>query len=135
MSKVSPAVRRESLRVGLWIAGLSLLMQLTFLLLGRWDATVVWGNLLGACAAWANFFLMGLTVQKALGMEEKNRANLVRLSQTLRLLMQGGALVLDFTLSCFHPLAAVLPLFFPQLPIRLRPIVDRKKDMTGGDGQ
>ena len=47
----------------------------------------------------------------------------VRASQYLRLLMQGAALALAFGLKdVFHPVAALLPLFFPQIAVRLRPL-------------
>ena len=87
MAKIDSTVVRETRWICGWLLALSAVMELVFLLLGQWDWTVLWGNLLGAGAAALNFLLMGVTVQKALAMPEKNRAGLVRLSQLLRLLM------------------------------------------------
>ena len=133
MSRIDATVLRETRWICGWLLALSAVMELVFLCLGRWDLTVLWGNLLGAGTAALNFFLMALTVQKALNTPEKNRAGLMRLSQLLRLLMQGGALVLGVQLKCFHTVAAILPLFFPQLPIRLRPFLEKRKASGGED--
>ena len=69
---VDKTVRRETLFVAAWVGIFSLFMQAVFLVIGRWDYTVLLGNLLGAAAAVGNFFLMGLTVQSAVQKEEKD---------------------------------------------------------------
>ena len=132
MSKISNTVLRETCRVCLWLLALSAVMELVYVFLGRWSMGVLLGNLLGAGVAAINFFLLGLTVQKALDMPDQKRAGAVRLSQMLRLLMQGLALVVAMTVKSLDPVATILPLFFPQLPIRLRAHFDQKKSI-GGD--
>ena len=87
MMKIDATVRRESIYVAGWIVLLSVLMQAVFIIIGKWDYTVLCGNLLGGAASFANFLLLGITVQKAVAMEEKQAANAMKLSQTLRLLM------------------------------------------------
>ena len=42
-----PVVKRETLRISLGTIVLSAVMQLVFVLIKRWDMTVVCGNLLG----------------------------------------------------------------------------------------
>ncbi|MBR6954720.1 MAG: ATP synthase subunit I [Clostridia bacterium] len=130
MAGMNPTVRRELGWVTLWTLGLSALMNGIFLLLGKWEMRVLWGTALGCAAAIGNFLLMCLTVEKAVGQEPARAKATVASSQTLRLLMQGAVLVLAFTVKVFHPLAALLPLLFPQLAIRLRPLW--KKGMAPG---
>ena len=63
--KVQPAVRQETARIALGTGILTVLMIAVFLIIRRFDWTVLTGALLGCGAAVANFFLMALTVQKA----------------------------------------------------------------------
>ena len=63
--KVQDAVRKMTLVIGIGTAALSCLMVLVFVLVGKFDGTVIAGAVLGTAAATLNFFLMGLSVQKA----------------------------------------------------------------------
>ena len=65
MVKIQPAVRKETLRIAAGTAILAAVMLAVFALLGKFDHTVLLGALLGSCAAVGNFFLLGLSVQKA----------------------------------------------------------------------
>ena len=69
--KVTEAVKRESIYVAIWVGVLSLLMEAVFLICGWWETGVLLGNILGGAAAVLNFFLMGLSVQKAVEKDEK----------------------------------------------------------------
>ncbi len=125
--KIDPVVLQMTGYVALWTAGLSIVMELVFVLIGKWDLTVLWGNLLAAAAGILNFFLMGLTVQKAVTKDEKNAKSLVQISQTGRLILLFGAAVLGAGLPCFNTWAAIIPLLFPQIALRLRPLFEKKK--------
>ena len=63
--KIQPAVKRETKKIALGTGILTVLMVAVFLILRRFDWTVITGALLGYAAAVGNFFLMALTVQKA----------------------------------------------------------------------
>ena len=65
---VDPVVKRETLRISAGTLVLSTVMQLVFLIIKRWDTTVLFGNLLGAFTAVLNFFLMCLTVQRCVNL-------------------------------------------------------------------
>ena len=84
MKRIDPTVLKETKYIAIWVIIFSVLMEAVFLIIGRWDYTVILGNLLGAVAAVLNFFLMGLTVQNALGKDEKGAKNTVRVSQIYR---------------------------------------------------
>jgi hypothetical protein len=126
MKQVDTAVRRETLYIAAWVAVMSVLMQAVFLVIGRWDYTVLLGNLLGGAAAVGNFFLMGLTVQSAVNKEEKEAASMMKLSQKLRLLMLLVAAVLGVALPWFYLWATLIPLFFPRIAVAFRPVFNRR---------
>ena len=67
MKKIDPIIVKETKYVAAWIVILSMLMQSVFLIIGRWNYTVLLGNIYSAFFGTLNFLLMGLTVQKALG--------------------------------------------------------------------
>lgn len=94
----------------------SLLMQAVFLVIGRWDYTVLLGNLLGAAAAIANFFIMALTVQRALDAGDKDHANKsTQLSRSMRMLMMLVVCVIGHLAPCFNLFAVAIPLAFPSI--------------------
>ncbi|MBR5742912.1 MAG: ATP synthase subunit I [Clostridia bacterium] len=127
MKGIDPTVKRETLYIAAWTLLLTLLTEAVYLLLRRWDLTVLFGNLLGAAAAVLNFFLMGLTVQKAVGREEKDAANLMRLSQAGRLLLLVLVGLAAALVPLFDLIATLIPLFFPRLAVAARPLFDRIK--------
>ena len=133
MSRIDETVKRESVYIAAFVGVLSVLMQAVFLVAGRWDYTVLCGNLLSAAAAVGNFFLMGLTVQKALGKGEKEAADTMRLSQRLRLLLLFVVVAVGAAAPCFHTLAVIIPLFFPRVAIAVRPLMDKRN--KNGDGK
>ena len=77
MIKIDDAVRKETKYIPFWVLVFSAVMQLAFFFSDHWDFTVLWGNLLSGVAVVANFFLMGLTIQKALEKEEKDAQNCI----------------------------------------------------------
>lgn len=123
--RVDAAVKRETIYIAVWTAVLSALMEAVFLILGRWDVTVLLGNLLGGLAAVLNFFLMGLTVQSAVDKPQDEARTAMKASQALRSVMLLVVLVTGAAAPCFHLIAAILPLFFPRIAIALRPLWDK----------
>lgn len=125
--KIDPTVRQETLFIAACVAVLTVLMEAVFLLTGFWDMTVLWGGLLGAFAAILNFFLMGLTVQKAVLKEEKDAKNLMRASQSLRLIMLLGFCAVGATVPAFNLMATLIPLLFPRMGVFLRGFMLKKR--------
>ena len=101
-------------------------MNAVFLVIKKWDLTVLWGNLLSFASGVLNFFLLGVTVQKALNFEEKKAKNAMKLSQSLRLLMTFVIAVVGVVLKCFNTVAVLVPLIFPRIAIAMRPLFDKK---------
>ncbi len=132
MKKIDTVVRRETFYVAAWTLILSVLMEAVFLVIGKWNITVLFGNLLGAFAAVLNFFLMGLTVQSAVSKEEKEAKNLMKLSMTLRNFLLVAFMVVGFLVPCFDVIAVLIPLLFPSVAVKLRPMFMKTSD-GGGD--
>lgn len=63
MKNIDQTVRKETCYIALSVLILSLFMESIFLIIGRWNYTVLLGNALSAAVAILNFFFMGLTVQ------------------------------------------------------------------------
>lgn len=130
MKPIEPAVKKETAYIAGWSLLLSVVMELVFWIVGAMDYTVPLGNLLGVAASLLNFFLMGLTIQSAVGLEEKAASAKLKLSQRLRMLMVLVLAVLGLVLPCFHTIAVLVPFFFPRIAISFRPLFDRKGDQA-----
>jgi len=117
MKKIDETVLKETKFIAFSTLILSALMQAVFLIIGKWDITVLFGNLLGGGFAVLNFFLMGLTVQKAVMLDEKEAKNSIKISQTYRTLLMIVVAALGVALSCFNTWAVIIPLFFPRIAI------------------
>ena len=125
MIKIDDAVRKETKYIAFWVLIFSAVMQLAFFFSDHWDFTVLWGNLLSGVAVVANFFLMGLTIQKALEKEEKDARNFMKLSQTYRFLFLVAVVAIGA--GFFSLWAAIIPVFFPRVAILIRPFLTKNK--------
>lgn len=128
MKNIDKTVLKETRYMACFSLFLSLLMQAVFLVLQKWDYTVLLGNLLSFAAAVGNFFLMGLTVQSAVLKEEKQAKNLMKLSQTGRTSLLFLAAALGVLLPCFNTVSSLLPLFFPRIAAALRPVFLKREE-------
>jgi multisubunit Na+/H+ antiporter MnhC subunit len=108
---------------------LSVLMQAVFVLLKRWDYTVILGNLLSYTASVLNFYFMGLTVQKAVTMDEKDAKKLMKSSQGLRNAVVFLVVVIGVVAPCFNTVAVIVPIFFPRIAVSFRPLIKDKKEV------
>lgn len=122
MIKIDATVKKETGYIALWVIIFSLLMQAVFLLLRRWDYTVLLGNLLSGALGVLNFLLMGLAVQSAVNKEEKEAKETMRASQALRTLLLFVVVAVGVLLDCFNTVAVIIPLFFPRIAIAIRPV-------------
>ena len=127
MIKPNPTVVKETKYIAVWIGIFSVMMQAVFLLIGSWDFTVLLGNLWGSSVMILNFFLMGLSIQKAVGQEESDARKTMKNSQTLRTLFLFVWVLIGAVLPCFSTIATIIPLFFPRIAIALRPLMKEKE--------
>lgn len=125
--KIDATVLKETRYIAAWVLIFSALMQAVFLLLGKWNYTVLLGNLLADVVLIGNFFLMGLTVQRALEKEEKDAKATMKVSQLYRLLLLAVVLAVGVALPVFDMWAVVIPVIFPRLAIAFRPLFGKDK--------
>ena len=126
MKKIDSTVLLETRYIAAFVLILSVLMQSVFLISGFWDIKVLLGNILGFIAAVGNFLLMGITVQSAVLKEEKDAKNLMKVSQSLRLLMMFLVALIGYLVPVFNTIAVILPFLFPRIAIALRPLFMKK---------
>ena len=125
--KIEKVVLRETGYIAAITVICSLFMQAVFLIGGWWDYTVLLGNLWGAGVAVLNFFLLAMSVQRAMGQEEKEAAQIIRTSRTTRTFMQFALAVVGALIPVFSIYAVLIPLLFPRVGVALRPVVDRAR--------
>lgn len=137
MAEWDPAVRKETGYIALWVGILSLLMEAVFLLIRRWDWSVLAGNLGGAAVAIGNFLLLAVTVSRALASgDPKAAARSVKGTAALRLLGVALACALLVAVAKTNVYATLIPLLFPRIGIAFRPLIDKKRgaDSSGAEG-
>lgn len=127
MKKIDAAVLKETKYIALWVIVLSALMQAIFLIIGKWDYTVLLGNTLSGIAVVLNFFFMGIGIQKALEKDEKEAKSAMKLSQSYRFLFLILVLVVGAAAPCFNIWAVVIPMLFPRIAIAFHSILNKKQ--------
>lgn len=127
MKKIDETIKKETTYIFAITVILSVLMQSVFLVVGKWDYTVLLGNLLGITAAVGNFFVMGINIQSALGREEKEAKNLIKLSQTLRMLALFVIAMIGYLVPVFNIVAVIIPYLFPRIAVSLRPLFIKER--------
>jgi hypothetical protein len=106
-------------------------MQAVFLVLRLWSYKVLLSNLLIGATVIANFYFMGLGVQKAVTEDEKEAKKTIRTSQSIRTFFVFVMVVIGVTVPCFSIIATIIPLFFPRVAIALRPLWKERKSKEG----
>ena len=134
MDIIDPTVAKETRYVSIVVLILSIFMQGIFLIIGKWDITVLWGNILSAAIGIINFLLLGITVTKALGKEEKDMASYMKLSKTYRFLLVLLILGIGIYFECFNDVAVTVPIFFPTLAIYAKEFLRKNKKKGNAEG-
>ena len=132
---IQPAVRKETRHVAIGTGICVVLMWVVFAILHAvtpeqipFDYTVILGGLGGGIIAVLNFFLMGLTVQKVVSLEDEGQArNKMKASYSQRMLLQLLWGIAAISAPCFQFAAGLLPLLFPNIVIKTMGILGTKK--------
>lgn len=122
VKKLDATVRKETKYIAVWVLLFSAVMEAVFLIIGKWDYTVLLGNLLSGAAVVLNFLLMGITIQNAVEKDEKDAKSTMKASQSLRTLFLFVIVVIGVVAPCFNIWSTIIPLFFPRIAIALRPL-------------
>lgn len=131
MIKADKTVINETKYIAYSLVLMSLILQSVFLVLKKWDYTVLLGNLLTDAVMLANFFLMGLGIQKALQKGEENVKNIMKASHSLRTLMIFAVVVVGVAFPVFNTVSVIIPVFFPRIAILLKPLLQNKIKKSG----
>lgn len=127
-NKIDKVVWKEVSFIAIWMLIFSGIMEAVFLVIGKWDYTVLLGNLLSGIMGVVNFLLLGMTVQKAVSSDDvKYAKNLMKTSQSLRLLMMGVVIGIGAIFDCFNIWATIIPVFFPRIAMVIRSIILNKQ--------
>lgn len=141
--KPQEAVRRETGHIAIGTLALTALMLAVFAIIGRFRLNVLFGGLYGCALAVANFFFLGMTVQRiaesapSQGGEEADPdavklAKLrMRRSYSLRMLLGAGLLVLGLAALKLNWIACVCPLVFPRITITAMDVFKRVRSVKG----
>lgn len=135
---IQPAVRKETRHVAIGTAICVVLMWVVYAILHAvtpeqvpFDYTVILGGLGGGIIAVLNFFLMGLTVQKVVSLEDEGQArNKMKASYSQRMMLQLLWGIAAIVAPCFQFAAGLLPLLFPNIVIKTMGILGTKKQMS-----
>ena len=138
---MDPAVKKETGYIAVWVILLSLVMEAVFLLLGKWDFSVLSGNLGGAAVAIGNFFLMALIATRAMnrGVESgkpEEAAARVKATAMIRLLGSVALCVILIAVFKTNVYATLIPMLFPRIGIMFWPKFNRNRgaEQAGTEG-
>lgn len=125
--KTDITVAKETKYIAFWTAVFSVILQTVFIIIGKWDYTVLLGNILSGTASVLNFFLMGIMVQGALEKSPKNMQAAIKASQLCRIILMLAVTVIGAAAPCFDIWTVIIPLLFPRTAIAIRPFLDKRK--------
>lgn len=125
--KVDKTVIKETKYIATFVVIFSVLMQAVFLIINKWNYTVLLGNIWGAAVAVGNFFIMGLYVQKAVSQEEQEAKKTMKTSYSLRMTLLLLFTVIGVVIPFFSWITVTIPLIFPSIAVFLRPLIDKNQ--------
>lgn len=127
-------MKKDILQVVAGTAALCVVMDIVFLLIGRFDITVFWGTLLGFACTSLNFCFLALAVVKSVG-KGKAAGGYIGSSYLLRLFFIGVVVVFSIKSPYCNYIATVIPLLFPRVIITvLQGIMKWKNKSKEGEG-
>ena len=131
--KIDGTVKKETAYVAAAEAILIAVMLAVYLIISKFTLNVLFAALISGAVAVLNFFVMGLTVQKAVTVDDdSDRRKLIRASQLVRLLVMGVIVIICAVFPKLDIFALFIPLFFPRLFAQARGIYGAVKDGKNG---
>ena len=131
--KIDGTVKKETAYVAAAEAILIAIMLAVYIIISKFTLNVLFAALTSGAVAVLNFFVMGLTVQKAVTVDDdSDRRRLIRASQLVRLLVMGVVVIVCAVFPKFDIFALFIPLFFPRLFAQARGIYGAVKDGKNG---
>lgn len=120
MVGMHPVGMKHFVRVTKFNAVLTAVENVVFLLLSKWDFTVLIGSLWGLLMTSAYFYLICVSVPRALNNTDANVARKhIQATYLERMLVIALGVIIAFKVSFIHSWAAVIPLLFTRISISI----------------
>ena len=128
--KPQQSIVKETKRIGVGTVIMLVVMLAVYAVLGKFTVGVLLGGLLGSAYAIFNFFMLGMTLQKAASMTDQQMAHMkVRSSYSTRMI---GMLILAvgaFALPFVEGIPCLIALLFPRATIFVLQVTGQIKDV------
>ncbi|HHU74674.1 MAG TPA: ATP synthase subunit I [Clostridiales bacterium] len=136
--KVDTVVKKETINIGIGIIFWSILLQIIFMIIGRYSLPVLFGTIYGGIISLLNFFLMGLSIQKITKIPDKNKAKMrMQASYATRqlglMILVGFGLYMAVNYEIFHWIPIVLAVLYPRLTIAFGGLFRKEWRIKKGD--
>ena len=128
--KPQQSIVKETKRIGVGTVIMLVVMLAVYAVLGKFTVGVLLGGLLGSAYAIFNFFLLGMTLQKAASMTDQQMAHMkVRSSYSTRMIGMLILAVVAFALPFVEGISCLIALLFPRATIFVLQVTGQIKDV------
>ena len=128
--KPQQSIVKETKRIGVGTVIMLDVMLAVYAVLGKFTVGVLLGGLLGSAYAIFNFFLLGMTLQKAASMTDQQMAHMkVRSSYSTRMIGMLILAVVAFALPFVEGIPCLIALLFPRATIFVLQVTGQIKDV------
>ena len=128
--KPQQSIVKETKRIAVGTVIMLVAMLAVYAVLGKFTVGVLLGGLLGSAYAIFNFFMLGMTLQKAASMTDQQMAHMkVRSSYSTRMIGMLVLAVVAFALPFVEGIPCLIALLFPRATIFALQVTGQIKDV------
>lgn len=128
--KPQQSIVKETKRIAVGTVIMLVMMLAVYAVLGKFTVGVLLGGLLGSAYAIFNFFMLGMTLQKAASMTDQQMAHMkVRSSYSTRMIGMLILAVVAFALPFVEGIPCLIALLFPRVTIFVLQVTGQIKDV------
>lgn len=128
--KPQQSIVKETKQIGVGTVIMLVVMLAVYAVLGKFTVGVLLGGLLGSAYAIFNFFMLGMTLQKAASMTDQQMAHMkVRSSYSTRMIGMLILAVVAFALPFVEGIPCLIALLFPRATIFVLQVTGQIKDV------
>ena len=128
--KPQQSIVKETKRIAVGTVIMLIVMLAIYAVLGKFTVGVLLGGLLGSAYAIFNFFMLGMTLQKAASMTDQQMAHMkVRSSYSTRMIGMLILAVVAFALPFVEGIPCLIALLFPRATIFALQVTGQIKDV------
>lgn len=139
--KLGDEVKKEIIIIGKGIIACSIITIIVFLIIGKFDLSVLLGSVYGGVISFLNFLFLGATVQKIADMAEDNMIDdakkKMQASYSSRqlgvVIAMGIGLFISSKYGLFHWIPMIIAFVYPRITIFVLGFFDKKYRKERGD--